>query len=46
DAIVLAVAHQQFRDMGAAALRALGRPGCVLFDVKDVLPRDAVDDRL
>jgi UDP-N-acetyl-D-galactosamine dehydrogenase len=27
-------------------LRALGKPGCVLFDVKDVLPRDAVDDRL
>jgi UDP-N-acetyl-D-galactosamine dehydrogenase len=46
DAIVLAVAHQQFRDMGVVALRALGKPGCVLFDVKDVLPRDAVDDRL
>ncbi|MGH8191134.1 MAG: nucleotide sugar dehydrogenase, partial [Rhodanobacteraceae bacterium] len=29
DAIVLAVAHHQFTDMGAAALRALGKPGCV-----------------
>lgn len=46
DAIVLAVAHHQFTDMGAAALRALGKPDCVLFDVKDVLPRASVDDRL
>ncbi|WHZ20191.1 MAG: UDP-N-acetyl-D-glucosamine 6-dehydrogenase [Rhodanobacteraceae bacterium] len=46
DAIVLAVAHRQFTDMGAAALRGLGKPVCVLFDVKNVLPREAVDDRL
>ncbi|TAN05609.1 MAG: nucleotide sugar dehydrogenase [Rhodanobacteraceae bacterium] len=46
DAMVLAVAHHQFIDMGSAAIRALGKPGCVLFDVKDVLPRAAVDDRL
>ncbi|HLI19154.1 MAG TPA: Vi polysaccharide biosynthesis UDP-N-acetylglucosamine C-6 dehydrogenase TviB [Rhodanobacteraceae bacterium] len=46
DAIVLAVAHRQFMDMGAKALRALGKPDCVLFDVKDTLPRETVDDRL
>jgi len=46
DAIVLAVAHHQFTEMGAEALRALGKPDCVLFDVKNVLPRSAVDDRL
>ena len=46
DAIVLAVAHHQFIEIGAEMLRALGKPDCVLFDVKDVLPRDAVDDRL
>jgi UDP-N-acetyl-D-galactosamine dehydrogenase len=46
DAIVLAVAHRQFIDMGAVALRALGKSNCVLFDVKDVLPRSAVDGRL
>jgi UDP-N-acetyl-D-galactosamine dehydrogenase len=46
DAIVLAVAHRQFIDMGVAALRGLGKPDCVLFDVKNVLPRDSVDDRL
>ncbi len=46
DAIVLAVAHSQFVEMGAARIRALGTPDCVVFDVKQVLPREAVDDRL
>ena len=46
DAIILAVAHRQFIDLGAARIRALGKPDCVLFDVKQALPRTAVDDRL
>jgi UDP-N-acetyl-D-glucosamine/UDP-N-acetyl-D-galactosamine dehydrogenase len=46
DAIVLAVAHHQFITLGVERIRALGKPGCVLFDVKQVLPREAVDDRL
>ena len=46
DAIVLAVAHRQFLELGSERIRALGKPGCVLFDVKQVLPRGAVDDRL
>jgi UDP-N-acetyl-D-galactosamine dehydrogenase len=46
DAVVLAVAHQQFADLGAPAIRALGKPGAVLFDVKAVLPKDAADLRL
>jgi len=46
DAIVLAVGHRQFTAMGVEAIRALGKPDCVLFDVKQILPRDAVDDRL
>jgi UDP-N-acetyl-D-galactosamine dehydrogenase len=46
DAIVLAVAHRQFVELGAAGIRALGVPGAVLFDVKQVLPRSEVDDRL
>ncbi|MEJ2552752.1 MAG: Vi polysaccharide biosynthesis UDP-N-acetylglucosamine C-6 dehydrogenase TviB [Gammaproteobacteria bacterium] len=46
DAVILAVAHRQFRDMGAARIRALGKPGAVLFDVKGMLARDEVDDRL
>jgi UDP-N-acetyl-D-glucosamine/UDP-N-acetyl-D-galactosamine dehydrogenase len=46
DAIILAVAHRQFMAMGVAAIRALGKPDCVLFDVKQILPRESVDDRL
>jgi UDP-N-acetyl-D-galactosamine dehydrogenase len=46
DAVVLAVAHQQFVELGAAAIRALGKPGSVLFDVKSMLPKDAADLRL
>ena len=46
DAIILAVAHKQFTDLGAKGIRALGNPDCVLFDVKNVLGKDAADDRL
>ena len=46
DAIVLAVAHRQFVAMGAAGIRALGKPGSVLFDVKQVLAKADCDDRL
>jgi len=46
DAIILAVAHRQFGEMGIERLRAWGRPGAVFFDVKYVFPADAVDGRL
>jgi UDP-N-acetyl-D-galactosamine dehydrogenase len=46
DAVIVAVAHRQFRELGPARIRALGKPGAVLFDVKSVLPREAVDGRL
>ena len=46
DAVVLAVAHREFVEMGAAKIRALAKPGGVLFDVKRVLPKADVDDRL
>lgn len=46
DAVILAVAHRQFREMGTAQIRALGKPNHVLFDVKGLLPADQVDDRL
>ena len=46
DAIVLAVAHRQFVEMGSARIRALGKPGVIVFDVKQALPREGVDDRL
>jgi UDP-N-acetyl-D-galactosamine dehydrogenase len=46
DAIVLAVAHRQYVDMGVNAIRAWLKPDGVLYDVKSVLPRDAVEGRL
>ena len=46
DAIILAVAHQEFRDLGEAGIRAYGTPDCVIFDVKHVLPAASVDARL
>ena len=46
DAIILAVAHHQFKDMGAAAIRALGKPAAVLYDLKYVLTAKESDLRL
>lgn len=46
DAIIVAVAHTQFQEMGVEAIRALGKPGAVLYDVKAVFPQDSADLRL
>ena len=46
DAIVLAVAHNQFKTMGAQAIRALGKPEHVLYDLKYLLPVEGSDLRL
>ncbi len=46
DAIVIAVAHREFRELGSAGIRALGKSNCVLYDVKHVLRREEVDGRL
>ena len=46
DGIILAVAHHQFKAMGAAAIRALGKPNHVLYDLKYLLPAAESDLRL
>ncbi|MFG6158406.1 Vi polysaccharide biosynthesis UDP-N-acetylglucosamine C-6 dehydrogenase TviB [Halomonas sp. 1390] len=46
DAIIVAVAHQAFRELGIEAIRAWGRPGHLLFDLKYVFARESVDLRL
>ena len=46
DAIIIAVAHHQFKAMGLAAIRALGKPEHVLYDLKYLLPASASDLRL
>lgn len=46
DAVILAVAHQQFKDMGVQAIRALGKSEHVLYDLKYVLSQAESDLRL
>lgn len=46
DAIVLAVGHHQFLALGEQGIKAFGRSGAVLYDVKSVLPKGAADGRL
>ena len=46
DAVILAVGHDQFRQLGGDGVRAFGKPDSVVYDVKYLLPRDAVDGRL
>ena len=45
-AIVLAVGHQQFIDLGAQGIKSYGQPNSVIYDVKSILPIGAVDGRL
>ncbi|WP_022964929.1 Vi polysaccharide biosynthesis UDP-N-acetylglucosamine C-6 dehydrogenase TviB [Denitrificimonas caeni] len=46
DAIILAVGHQQFKEMGAAEIRALGKSEHILYDLKYLLPAEESDLRL
>ena len=45
-AVVLAVCHREFKELGEAGIKALGQPGAVLYDVKSMLPLGAADGRL
>ncbi|MDF7825414.1 nucleotide sugar dehydrogenase [Pontiellaceae bacterium B12227] len=45
-AIVLAVAHDQFIEMSDSDIRALCTQNSVIFDIKNILPRELVDARL
>ncbi len=46
DGVILAVAHNEFRALGAHGIRALGKPVHVLYDLKYVLAADEADLRL
>jgi UDP-N-acetyl-D-galactosamine dehydrogenase len=46
DAVILAVAHQEFREMGIEVIRALGKPQHVLYDLKYVFTAEQSDLRL
>jgi UDP-N-acetyl-D-galactosamine dehydrogenase len=45
-AVVLAVAHEQFKPGGAYDTRALTMSNGVVYDIKGVLPKEQVDGRL
>ena len=45
-AIILAVGHREFMELGEAGIKAIGQPNAVLFDVKSILPLGAADGRL
>ena len=46
DAILIAVAHNQFKELSLAEIRALGKDKHILYDIKYVLKADEVDGRL
>jgi UDP-N-acetyl-D-galactosamine dehydrogenase len=46
DAVIIGVAHSQFKELGAENIRKLGKKNHVLYDLKYVLPKNSVDMRL
>ncbi len=46
DAIIIAVAHSQFKKMTAEQIHAFGKSKHILYDIKYVLPADQTDGRL
>ena len=46
DAIIVAVAHSEFREMGISKMKTLGKENSVVFDVKHIFPGESVDGSL
>lgn len=46
DAIIIAVAHAQFKEMGASKIRALGKANSILYDLKYIFKLEESDIRL
>jgi len=46
DTAVLAVSHNEFKEMGIRAIRKLLKPTSVIYDIKHLFRRDEVDGRL
>ena len=46
DALVVAVAHDQFKALGIQGLRKLGNYGVVIYDIKSMFGKADVDGRL
>ncbi|OLQ88714.1 Vi polysaccharide biosynthesis protein VipA/TviB [Vibrio ponticus] len=46
DGVIIAVAHEEFKQLGVSAIRSLGKSNHVVYDLKYVLPKQEVDIRL
>ncbi|MEQ6249926.1 nucleotide sugar dehydrogenase [Sulfitobacter sp. HNIBRBA3233] len=46
DAVVVAVGHREFVELGADAIRAFGKPGAVVYDIKGIFGKSGSDLRL
>jgi UDP-N-acetyl-D-galactosamine dehydrogenase len=46
DALVVAVAHDEFKQLGIAGLRSLANGRAVIYDIKGMFGKDEVDGRL
>lgn len=46
DAVVIAVAHDEFRELGVDGVRGLANGNAVLYDIKALFPSGQVDGRL
>ena len=44
--MVIGVSHDELRELGEQGIRAFGKAGALLYDVKYLLPKDKSDDRL
>jgi len=46
DAIIMAVAHDEFKAMSFDSIKALGKDECVIYDIKNILPASMIDGGL
>jgi len=46
DAVILAVAHHQFKELGIDHIKSLCKPEHIIYDVKYIFDKDLVDERI
>jgi UDP-N-acetyl-D-glucosamine/UDP-N-acetyl-D-galactosamine dehydrogenase len=46
DAIIVAVGHNVFKDLGSVKIKTFGKENFIIYDTKSLLPQDDVDGRL
>jgi UDP-N-acetyl-D-galactosamine dehydrogenase len=44
--MIVAVSHDQFKELGIEGVKSLGKEKHVLYDIKYLFPSDGVDGRL